>query len=169
MSGRAFVFGDNVDTDTLAPGAYMRLPPRDLAGHCLEAIDPAFANEVRPGDFVIAGSNFGLGSSREQAAVSLKLLGVEAVIARSFARIFYRNAMNLGLLALTLPPLADIAPGAMLSVDAARGLIKDLSAGRTWHTAPIPEHLLAMIAAGGLIPHLKQTFRGQEGTICQSV
>jgi 3-isopropylmalate/(R)-2-methylmalate dehydratase small subunit len=109
---------------------------------------------------IVAGLNFGLGSSREQAAVSLKLLGVRAVLARSFARIFYRNAINLGLLAMTLPEGADIAPGAQLTIDAAQGLITDLSAGQTYRTAPIPGHLMEMIAAGGLIPHLKSTLGG---------
>jgi 3-isopropylmalate/(R)-2-methylmalate dehydratase small subunit len=158
MSGRAFVFGDNIDTDVLAPGAYMKLPPQQLASHCLEAIDPAFAATVQPGDFVVGGSNFGLGSSREQAAVSLKLLGVEAVLARSFARIFYRNAINLGLIALRLPDEAEIMPGAHLAVDAAQGTIHDLDTGRSWQTTPLPTHLLAMIRSGGLIPHLKRQF-----------
>jgi 3-isopropylmalate/(R)-2-methylmalate dehydratase small subunit len=160
MTGRAFVFGDNIDTDVLAPGAYMKQPPEVLAAHCLEAIDSAFAGAVRPGDVIVAGLNFGLGSSREQAAVSLKLLGVRAVLARSFARIFYRNAINLGLLAMTLPEGADIAPGAQLTIDAAQGLITDHSAGQTYRTAPIPGHLMEMIAAGGLIPHLKSTLGG---------
>lgn len=156
MSGRAFVFGDNIDTDLLAPGIYMKLPADELAAHCLEAVDPAFAGTVQPGDFVVAGTNFGLGSSREQAAVSLKLLGVEAVIAKSFARIFYRNAINLGLLALPLEQADEIAPGARLSVNAEAGTIVDLDAGRSYQTTPLPAHLLAMVRAGGLIPHLKQ-------------
>jgi 3-isopropylmalate/(R)-2-methylmalate dehydratase small subunit len=166
MSGRAFVFGDDIDTDVLAPGAYMKLPPAELASQCLEAIDPAFAGSVRPGDFVVAGRNFGLGSSREQAAVSLKLLGVEAVLARSFARIFYRNAINLGLVALRLPEEADIAPGARLSVDPAQGTIDDLDTGRCWHTTPLPPHLLSMIRSGGLIPHLKRQFGASGAHAC---
>lgn len=96
MSGRAFVFGDNIDTDVMAPGTLMKLPPEELAQHCLAAVDPDFARTVAKGDFVVGGRSFGIGSSREQAAVSLSLLGVRAVIARSFARIFWRNAINLG-------------------------------------------------------------------------
>jgi 3-isopropylmalate/(R)-2-methylmalate dehydratase small subunit len=134
----------------------MKLPAPELASHCLEAIDPNFAQAVQPGDFLVAGANFGLGSSREQAAVSLKLLGVEAVIAKSFARIFYRNAINLGLLALPLAEADEIAPGTRLSVNAQAGTIDDLDAGRTYRTTPLPAHLLAMVQAGGLIPHLKQ-------------
>jgi 3-isopropylmalate/(R)-2-methylmalate dehydratase small subunit len=158
MSGRAFVFGDDIDTDVLAPGAYMKLPAAEMASHCLETIDPGFAGSVRPGDFVVAGANFGLGSSREQAAVSLKLLGVEAVLARSFARIFYRNAINLGLIALRLPEGAEVVPGAQLAVDAAEGTIHNLDTGRRWQTTPLPSHLLEMIRSGGLIPHLKRQF-----------
>ncbi len=163
MSGRTFVFGDDIDTDLLAPGAYMKLAPEALAAHCLEAIDPAFARNVGPGDFVVAGTNFGLGSSREQAAVSLKLLGVEAVIARSFGRIFFRNAINLGLLALVLPEADQIAAGARLAVDAEAGTVSDLDSGRTYRTTPLPGPIMDMIRAGGLIAHLKKTIGGHEG------
>ena len=100
MSGTVWKFGDNVDTDVLAPGAFMKGPVEELARHCLESVDPQFAAGVQPGDYVVAGRNFGVGSSREQAAQVLKLLGVAAVIAPSFAGIFYRNACNLGLAAL---------------------------------------------------------------------
>jgi 3-isopropylmalate/(R)-2-methylmalate dehydratase small subunit len=155
MTGRAFVFGNDIDTDLLAPGAYMKLPLAEMAKHCLEGIDPQFATDVRHGDYVVAGTNFGLGSSREQAAIALKLLGVNAVIARSFARIFYRNAINIGLLAIVLPEADEIRPGARLAVDAGGGIVDDLSTGRRFRTAVIPPHLLAMIKAGGLIPHLK--------------
>ncbi len=158
MSGRAFVFGDNIDTDLLAPGLYMKRSAQELASHCLESVDPTFASSVRPGDFLVAGRNFGLGSSREQAAESLKLLGVEAVIAISFARIFYRNAINLGLLVLTLPEAGNIAAGTRLRVNAAMGTIDDLDAGQHYGTTPLPAHLLEVIAAGGLIPHLKHMF-----------
>ena len=106
--GRAFVFGDNVDTDLLAPGAYMKSSARELASHCLEALDPSFPSSVRQGDLVVAGANFGMGSSREQAAVSLKLLGVSAVLATSFARIFFRNAINLGVPAVVFRQAAEI-------------------------------------------------------------
>ncbi|MCZ6604975.1 MAG: 3-isopropylmalate dehydratase, partial [Alphaproteobacteria bacterium] len=103
MSGRAWVFGDNIDTDAIAPGIYMKLGPEEIAAHCFEAIAPDFAKKVTAGDIVVGGANFGMGSSREQAPQALKILGVGAVLAASFARIFYRNALNLGLPAIILP------------------------------------------------------------------
>jgi 3-isopropylmalate/(R)-2-methylmalate dehydratase small subunit len=155
MSGHAFVFGDNIDTDVLAPGHLMKLSPEDLATHCLEAIDPAFARNVQAGDFVVAGHNFGLGSSREQAAISLKLLGVAAVIAPSFARIFYRNALNLGLPALFCDSAHTISAGDALRVDAAAGEITNLTTGVHLSCRPIPAHLINMMASGGLIAYLQ--------------
>jgi 3-isopropylmalate/(R)-2-methylmalate dehydratase small subunit len=136
----------------------MKLDAAGLAGHCLEAVDADFAASVRPGDIVVAGRNFGLGSSREQAAVSLKLLGVSAVLAVSFARIFYRNAINLGLPALIFPEAGKIAAGDQVRVDLRLGRIENLSQGWTRDMVPMPPHLVAMIEAGGLIPHLKRRF-----------
>lgn len=155
MSGRAFVFGDNIDTDVLAPGYLMKLPPDELARHCLEAVDPSFASTVQPGDFVVGGANFGLGSSREQAAVSLKLLGVEAVIATGFARIFYRNALNLGLPALFCDAAASIQAGDRLEVDPVAGQIINHTRNQTLAARPIPAHLMDMVRAGGLVAQLK--------------
>jgi 3-isopropylmalate/(R)-2-methylmalate dehydratase small subunit len=155
LSGKAFVFGDNIDTDVLAPGQLMKLPPRELAGHCLEAIDPTFASQVQPGDFVVAGHNFGLGSSREQAAISLSLLGVGAVIAPSFARIFYRNALNLGLPALFCDDVGRISKGDQLRVDAVAGEIINVTKNLTLSCKPIPAHLMEMVLAGGLIASLQ--------------
>lgn len=154
-AGRAFVFGDNIDTDVLAPGSLMKLAPETLAKHCLEAVDPAFAATVQPGDVVVAGANFGMGSSREQAAVSLKLLGVRAVLATSFARIFWRNSINLGLPALVFPEAGEVRDGDRLIVDPAAGRVENLTQGRTHAIQALPPHLMDMIAAGGLIPHLK--------------
>ena len=154
-SGRAFVFGDNIDTDLLAPGHLMKLSAHELALHCLEAIAPDFATSVRPGDFVVAGKNFGLGSSREQAAVSLLQLGVGAVIAPSFARIFYRNALNLGLPALFCEDFSRIGDGDRLLVDAVLGKITNKTRGEVLSCRPIPDHLMAMVRAGGLVAHLK--------------
>ena len=153
--GRAFVFGDNIDTDLLAPGHLMKLSAQDLAQHCLEAIAPNFAKTVEMGDFVVAGKNFGLGSSREQAAVSLRQLGVGAVIAPSFARIFYRNALNLGLPALFCEDAHRIADGDQLMVDPVLGKITNKTRGEVLSCKPIPDHLMAMVRAGGLIAHLK--------------
>jgi 3-isopropylmalate/(R)-2-methylmalate dehydratase small subunit len=154
-SGRAFVFGDNIDTDVLAPGHLMKLSPQNLASHCLEAIDPHFAKTVQKGDFVVAGENFGLGSSREQAAISLSLLGVGAIIAPSFARIFYRNALNLGLPALFCDSAHHIKSGDKLEVDPVAGTIKNQTTGTVFACRPIPAHLMEMVKAGGLIAHLQ--------------
>lgn len=163
MSGRAFVFGDNIDTDVLAPGFLMKLPAEALATHCLEAVDPDFAKSVRPGDVVVAGANFGLGSSREQAAVSLKRLGVGAVLATSFARIFYRNAINLGLPAIVFPEAGTVEPGDRIVVDPEAGRLENLTQGRTFAVSPIPPHLMTMIRDGGLMPHLKRRLHDRSG------
>jgi 3-isopropylmalate/(R)-2-methylmalate dehydratase small subunit len=157
--GRAFVFGDNIDTDALAPGLYMKGSIEELARHCLEAVDAAFAGSVRPGDVVVAGENFGLGSSREQAAMALKALGVAAVVAKSFARIFYRNAMNLALPVLVAPEAGTIRPGDRLVLRPGEGRIDNESQARSIACEPIPPHLLAMIADGGLLPHLAKRLK----------
>lgn len=155
ISGKVWVFGDNIDTDVLAPGYAMKLPPEKLAQHCLEAVDATFASGVAPGDILVAGKNFGLGSSREQAAVSLKLLGVGAVLATSFARIFYRNAINIGLPVLTVPDAGAFAPGDKLRIDLEQGTISNLTQGADFQTTPVPANLLEMIEAGGLIAQLE--------------
>jgi 3-isopropylmalate/(R)-2-methylmalate dehydratase small subunit len=163
IGGRAWTFGDNIDTDVLSPGIYMKLPLEELATHCLEAVDPAFASGVRSGDIVVAGENFGLGSSREQAPQALKALGVGAVLAKSFARIFYRNAFNLGLPALFFGEADEISAGDRLQVDLARGEVKNSTRGRTYAVDPIPPHLLEMVMAGGLMPHLKARLARERG------
>ncbi len=157
-AGRAWVFGDNIDTDVLAPGYAMKLPPAELARHCLTAVDPDFAGKVRPGDVLVAGANFGLGSSREQAAISLKLLGISAILALSFARIFYRNAINLGLPALVFPMAGTVQAGNLLRVDPEAGRIENLTQRVVHDVAPTPPHLMAMMRDGGLIPHLQRRF-----------
>ena len=155
---RAFVFGDDIDTDQLAPARYLRAPAEDMAQHCLERIAPDFARTVRPGDIVVGGRNFGLGSSREQAAVALKVLGVGAVLARSFARIFYRNAINVGLPVLILPEDAEIADGEEVVVDPAGGAVMLPARGERIPVPSLPPHLLALIVDGGLIAHLERRF-----------
>lgn len=157
-TGRAFVFGDRIDTDVLAPGSLMKLPADELAKHCLKAIDPSFAATVQPGDFVVAGEGFGIGSSREQAAVSLRLLGVRAVIAKSFARIFYRNAFNLGLPAIIVPDVDAIRAGDRLALSLQDGVVANETTGARHAFAPIPPRLIALIEAGGLMAQLRQRF-----------
>ena len=159
--GKAFVFGDNIDTDVLAPGVYMKGSMEELARHCLEAVDPQFAATVKPGDVVVGGENFGMGSSREQAAAALLTLGISAVVAKSFARIFYRNAMNLGLPVLICERAGEIAAGDALEVDPAAGTIRRAGDGAEIPCEPIPEHLMAMIEDGGLIPHLEKKLKGK--------
>ena len=155
IEGRAWVFGDDINTDVMAPGLYFKASMEEMARHCLEAINPDFPGEVRPGDIIVAGRNFGMGSAREQAAIALTHLGVGAVLAVSFGRIFYRNALNFGLPALTFPGAATVLPGDRLRVDAVAGRIEIAGSGAV-HTVPgIPAHLMAMVEAGGLMPWLK--------------
>lgn len=159
VKGRAWTFGDNIDTDVLAPGLYMKGPIENLAAHCLETVDPEFAPNVSPGDIVVGGDNFGMGSSREQAAMALKALGVGAVVATSFARIFYRNSMNLALPVLICPDAKSIAAGDRLTVDPEKGRIENETQGSVLSCEAIPPHLLAMIEDGGLLAHLEKKLR----------
>ena len=162
--GRAWVFGDNVDTDALAPGLYMKRPIEELAAHCLETVNPNFSASVAAGDFVIAGRNFGMGSSREQAAQALKHLGVAAVIAQSFAGIFYRNALNLGLPAVVCEGAQQIADRDQLRLDFGAGRLENLTQAENLDFEAIPSHLLTMVRDGGLVPHLEKRFKRTERT-----
>ena len=156
VRGQVWLFGDEINTDTMAPGLYFKEPIEVMAKHCLEAVDPDFAPNVQPGDIVVGGRSFGLGSAREQAPMALRELGVGAILARSFSRIFYRNAINFGLPLLTLPEDAVISAGDVLEVDPVAGIIDNTTTGQVLTVEPIPEHLMQMIAAGGLMPWLKQ-------------
>ena len=153
---RAWVLGDNVDTDVITPGKYMKFGIEDIAKHCLEPVLPEFAKQVKPGDIVVAGRNFGAGSSREQAPAALKQLGVAALVAESFAGLFYRNALNLGLPALICAQAKRIRDGDRLSLDFEKALLVNESTGHTHSFEPIPPHLLEMVRDGGLIPHLEK-------------
>ncbi len=156
---RAWVFGNNIDTDVLAPNAYMMKPVDELARHCLEAVDPEFASAVRPGDAFVAGQNFGIGSSREQAPQVLMLLGIRVVLAESFARIFYRNALNLGLPVLVCADAERINQGDELRIDPLAGRVEDITSGETLMCEPLPAHLMDMVVSGGLLPYLKKKLR----------
>jgi 3-isopropylmalate/(R)-2-methylmalate dehydratase small subunit len=158
MSGRIFLFGDDIDTDQLAPGQYMKGGLEELAKHCLEGVRPEFAREIRPGDIVVAGKNFGMGSSREQAAEALKHLGVAGVVAQSFAGIFYRNAINLGLPVLVAADLCAVADGERAELDLEASELRLASTGRAIMLEPLPDNLKRMLADGGLVPHLKKRF-----------
>ena len=153
---RAWVFGDDIDTDAIAPGRYMKSGIEEIAKHCLESVSPSFAFSVKKGDCVVAGRNFGAGSSREQAPEALKHLGVSVLIAESFAGIFYRNAINLGLPALACPQAKRIRNGDLLKVDPLKGIIENHTTGETLACEPIPEFLMTIIRDGGLLPHLEK-------------
>lgn len=156
---RLWLFGDDVDTDLLAPGRYMKGTVAEMATHCLEALDPSFASSVREGDAIIAGENFGMGSSREQAAEVLLHLGIRAVIARSFGRIFYRNALNLGLPVLTCNATDRIEATDSLRLDVASGVVENRTKSERHECERIPPQLLDMIRDGGLIPHLEKKLK----------
>lgn len=156
--GLAHVYAvDNVDTDRIIPGKYTKtLDLRELARHVLEDLDPTFAGRVRPGDILVAGHNFGCGSSREQAPVAIKAAGLACVIARSFARIFYRNAINIGLPLVELADAHDIASGHSVQVDLTQGQVTNCATGRTFRITPLPSVMVDILHAGGLVPYLKR-------------
>lgn len=156
---RAWVFGDNVDTDVMAPGRYMKLGIEEIAKHCFESVDPDFSKKVRPGDFVVASRNFGTGSSREQAPAALKHLGVAALIAESFAGLFYRNALNLGLPALVCAEAKRIRSGDALKMDLDKAFILNTTNGEKLECEPLPAHLVAMVRDGGLLAHLEKRLK----------
>jgi 3-isopropylmalate/(R)-2-methylmalate dehydratase small subunit len=158
LHGRAHVYGDNVDTDVIIPARYLTTSnPDELAAHCMEDLDPSFLTKTSAGDIIVAGENFGCGSSREHAPVAIKAAGISAVIAKSFARIFFRNSINIGLPALESPEAAaDIKDGDELSVDLAAGQIENLTQGKTYQAEPFPEFLQQIIAAGGLVPYTQR-------------
>lgn len=163
INGRAWIFGDDVNTDIMAPGLYFKSPMSEMAKHCMEAIDPDFAPKVRPGDIVVAGRNFGIGSAREQAAMALQHLGVGAVLAQSFGRIFYRNALNFGIPAIIFPAAAEISPGDELQIDPVTGDIENRTTGVVYSVNGLPGHLMTMIEAGGLMPYLKKRLGRKNG------
>jgi 3-isopropylmalate/(R)-2-methylmalate dehydratase small subunit len=159
--GRVWKLGADIDTDALAPGRWMKLALPELAGHCLEDVRPEFAREVRAGDVIAAGPNFGVGSSREQAAAALKHLGIAAVLAPSFAGIFFRNAINLGLPALVCARAGELADGERIALDLRQGVVTRAD-GSTLACEPLPPFLWDIVAAGGLLQSLKRRF-GSKG------
>lgn len=157
LRGRAWTFGDDISTDHIAPGRlfHLRTDLPELARHVMEDADPAFAASVRPGDFIVGGRNFGLGSSREHAPRIIKIAGVGAVLAQSFARIFYRNAINVGLPVLQCDTRA-IARGDQLEVDLAAGAVRDLTTGAVIPFVPLPPVMVTILEEGGLVAHVKK-------------
>jgi len=159
---RAWVYGDNINTDALVPGHALALSMAEMASHCLESLDPAFAGGVKPGDVFVAGQNMGLGSAREVAPLALKQLGISVVLAKSFARIFYRNAFNVGLPVLFFPQADEITMGDELTVDIFGGALRNETRDKTYALKSLPPHLAAIIHDGGLIPHLKVRLSGNK-------
>lgn len=155
--GRAWVFGEDISTDHIITGKYLgTTDPKVFAEHCLENVDPNFAKQAKPGDLIVAGSNFGCGSSREQAPLAIKHLGIAAVLAPSFARIFFRNAINLALPVLECPGIdAKVKAGDTIEVDMAKGTVRT-AGGEELRFKPLPPNVLEILEAGGLVPKLKK-------------
>lgn len=166
IKGRVHCFGRDVDTDVIIPARHLNTSdPQELAQHCMEDIDSSFSSRVSAGDIIVAGSNFGCGSSREHAPVAIKAAGIDCVIAASFARIFYRNAINVGLPIMECPNAAEaIQAGDMVSVDAGTGTIVDESTGAVFHAQPFPDFIQAIIADGGLVGHTRRMLAARGAT-----
>ncbi len=160
IQGKAFVFGANVDTDQIYPGRYLELTDaHEVAKHTMEGIDPGFVKEFQPGDILVASTNFGCGSSREHAAVALKAVGVGAILADSFGRIFYRNAINLGIPLLVCPHIGDrVQKGDRLKIDFESGLITNETTGGTAQAQPLSDYVLKILESGGIKPMIKRQY-----------
>lgn len=158
-TGKVFRFGDNVDTDVIIPARYLNTSdPAELAAHCMEDIDASFAKNVQPGDIIVGGGNFGCGSSREHAPIAIKAAGVSCVIAESFARIFYRNAINIGLPIVECPAaVRAVRAGDSVEVDFDSGAVRDLTTGESFSAEPFPPFIQSIIADGGLMAHIAKT------------
>jgi 3-isopropylmalate/(R)-2-methylmalate dehydratase small subunit len=156
--GRAFCFGDDIDTDAIIPARYLSTSdPAELKKHCMEDADPEFASTVKPGDIIVAGKNFGCGSSREHAPIAIKASGVGCVIAGSFARIFFRNSFNMGLPIFESEEASNaITEGHLVEVDAGNGIIRNLTTGAEFRARPIPDFMQQLIEDGGLVEHIRK-------------
>lgn len=164
LKGKVWRYGDNIDTDVIIPARYLNtFDPAELAKHCMVDIDESFAKKVQKGDIIVGGRNFGCGSSREHAPVAIKASGVPVVIAASFARIFYRNGINIGLPLLEIGEQVEkIKAEDELSVDVSTGEIKDLTTGEVFHAHPLPGFVQDIAIAGGLVAYTKQQFAKEE-------
>lgn len=157
LKGKAWKFGDDINTDLIIPGKYLELvDPQEMALHAMEGIDPEFPKKVQKGDIVVGGTNFGCGSSREHAPLALKHAGVGAVVAESFARIFYRNAINIGLPALECPGISDaVSDGDALEIDLTDGKVKDRTTGEELGFVPLPGFMVEVLGEGGLVAYIR--------------
>ena len=157
ITGKVWKFGDNIDTDLIIAARYLNTSdPHKLAEHVMEDADPEFVSKMSPGDIIVAGENFGCGSSREHAPIALKAAGVSAVVAKSFARIFYRNAFNMGLPIFELKESDEISEGDLIKIDLDNGVIEDLTTQKKYNFIPIPPFMQELIASGGLINYAKE-------------
>jgi len=158
LRGKAWKFGDDVNTDLIIPGKYLELTdPEEMARHAMEGVDLGFSERVKPGDIVVGGRNFGCGSSREHAPLALKHVGVGAVVAESFARIFYRNAVNIGLPALECPDITDaVEEGDTIEIDLTGGVIRNTRTGSQLRFTPLPDFLVEVLNDGGLAAYLRK-------------
>jgi 3-isopropylmalate/(R)-2-methylmalate dehydratase small subunit len=162
LKGKAHKYGANVDTDAIIPARYLNMSePAELAAHCMEDIDEEFLKRVKPGDIIVATTNYGCGSSREHAPIALKAAGVSCVIAQSFARIFFRNAINIGLPLLECTMADRIDAGDELEVMLETGEIKNITKGKTYTAEPYPEFMLQLVSAGGLIDYTKKRIQSR--------
>lgn len=168
LKGYTHKFGNNVDTDVIIPARYLNTSvPEELAVHCMEDIDADFVKKVKPGDIIVADDNFGCGSSREHAPIAIKASGVSAVIANTFARIFYRNAINIGLPILQCPEAtAAIKAGDLVEIDTSTGTVSNLSTGEIFKAMPFPDFMQKLITAGGLIEYAKEKIKLQDDNSC---
>jgi 3-isopropylmalate dehydratase small subunit len=163
-TGKVWKFGNDVDTDLIIPARYLTTSdPKELARHCMEDADAEFPNKVQPGDIIVGGKNFGCGSSREHAPIAIKAAGVACVVARSFARIFYRNAFNMGLPILECDAADAFKTGQILAVDFDSGKIRVTDTGAAHETAPIPPFMQELVAAGGLMPYIQNKMEAKSG------
>ena len=160
LKGKAFVYGSNIDTDQIYPGRFLDLTDPDQVGkHALEGADPNFVKEVQPGDLIVASTNFGCGSSREHAAVTLKAAGVGAILADSFGRIFYRNVINLGVPLIVCPGISEIVKrGDVLQVDMASGKVTNETTGATVQAQPLSDYVMNILESGGIKPLIKKQY-----------
>lgn len=164
IKGKVHKYGSNVDTDVIIPARYLNTTvPEELATHCMEDIDSDFVKKVKPGDIIVAEENFGCGSSREHAPIAIKASGISAVIAKTFARIFYRNAINIGLPIFQCPEAADaIRSGDDVEIDTSTGTITDITTGQTFKAMPFPDFMQELISVGGLMEYAKKKVQQQE-------
>ena len=158
IAGKAFKFGDNINTDIISPPQYIELTVEEASVHSMEAVDPTFTKRFRPGDIIVAGNNFGSGSSRETSPLALRHLGTGAVVAKYFARIFYRNSINIGLALFECAETDRIDADDELSIDTAAGVITNHTKGETYACSKIPPHIMELIEEGGLIARLKRKY-----------